>query len=205
MARTFVEIFAVTTALVAKSPAPEQMAAIFTEYQRSNTPGCAAGVEIPKRDTWTAAYGMADLEHAVGNTPATVFEVGSVNKQFTASAVLLLVERGQISLDDDVRKYFPEIPAYDRPVTVRQLLNHTSGLRDWGEVENIAGWPRGTRSTHTRTFSKSSAASTRSITRRAMLGRTQIAATILPPCWWNVSAEQPYRHSAARNSSNRSE
>ena len=146
MARTFVAILAVTTALVAQSPAPEQMAAIFTEYQRSkNTPGCAAGVEIPKHDTWTAAYGMADLEHAVGNTPATVFEVGSVSKQVTASAVLLLVERGQISLDDDVRKYFPEIPAYERPVTVRQLLNHTSGLRDWGEVENIAGWPRGTR------------------------------------------------------------
>jgi CubicO group peptidase (beta-lactamase class C family) len=145
MARTFVAIFAVATALVAQSPTAEQMAAIFTEYQRSNIPGCAAGVEIPKGDTWTAAYGMADLEHAVANTPATVFEVGSVSKQFTAAAVLLLVERAQISLDDDVRKYFPEIPAYARPVTVRLLLNHTSGLRDWGEVENIAGWPRGTR------------------------------------------------------------
>ena len=144
MAQTFVAILAVT-ALVAQSPAPEQMAAISTEYQRSNTPGCAVGVEIPECDTWIAAYGMADLEHAVGNTPGTVFEVGSVSKQFTASAVLLLVERGQISLDDDVRKYFPDIPAYERPVTIRQLLNHTSGLRDWGEVEHIAGWPRGTR------------------------------------------------------------
>ena len=145
MARTLAAILAVNTALVAQSPAPEQMAAIFAEYQSSNTPGCAAAVEIAKRDTFAAAYGMADLEHAAGNTPATVFEVGSVSKQFTAAAILLLVERGQISLDDDVRKYFPEIPAYERPVTVRQLLNHTSGLRDWGEVENIAGWPRGTR------------------------------------------------------------
>jgi hypothetical protein len=74
MARTFVAILVVTTALVAQSPTAEQMAGIFTEYQRSNTPGCAAGVEIPKRDTWTAAYGMADLEHAVGNTPATVLK-----------------------------------------------------------------------------------------------------------------------------------
>ena len=74
MARTLVAILAVTTALVAQSPTAEQMAGIFTEYQRSkNTPGCAAGVEIPKRDTWTAAYGMADLEHAVGNMPAHCF------------------------------------------------------------------------------------------------------------------------------------
>jgi CubicO group peptidase (beta-lactamase class C family) len=88
---------------------------------------------------------MEDLEHALANTPNTVFEAGSVSKQFTAAAVLLLVERGQVSLDDDMRKYFPEIPAYERPITVRELLNHTSGLRDWGEVESIAGWPRTTR------------------------------------------------------------
>jgi CubicO group peptidase (beta-lactamase class C family) len=68
----------------------------------------------PGRDTWTAAYGMADLEHSVANTPATVFEAGSVSKQFTAAAVLLLVDRGQVSLDDNIRKYFPEIPTYER-------------------------------------------------------------------------------------------
>ena len=118
---------------------------IFAAYQHSNTPGCSVGVDAPGRDTFTAAYGMADLEHGVANTPATVFEAGSVSKQFTAAAVLLLVERGSVSLDDDIRKYFPEIPAYERPITVRELLNHTSGLRDWGEVEAIAGWPRTTR------------------------------------------------------------
>lgn len=88
---------------------------------------------------------MADLEHAVPNTSATVFEVGSVSKQFTAAAVLLLVERGQVFLDDDIRRFFPEIPGYERPITVRELLNHTSGLRDWGEIEEVAGWPRTTR------------------------------------------------------------
>ncbi len=145
MPRTFIAIFAFSTTILAQSPGPDQLAQVFTAYQRSNTPGCAVGVEIPKRDTFAGAYGMADLEHAVRNTPATVFEVGSVSKQFTAAAVLLLVERGQIALDGDIRKYFPEIPPYERPITVRQLLNHTSGLRDWGEVESIAGWPRGTR------------------------------------------------------------
>src|SRR5207302_4015787 len=110
----------------------------------------AVGADLPQRPKWMAAYGMADLEHAVANTPETVFEAGSVSKQFTAAAVLLLVESGRISLGEDIRKYFPELPVYQRVITVRHLLNHTSGLREWGEIESIAGWPRGTREyTHT--------------------------------------------------------
>jgi CubicO group peptidase (beta-lactamase class C family) len=141
-----IAVLAFSVALLsAQSPAPDGIAAIFAEYQHSDTPGCAAGVESTGEHHWTAAYGMADLEHAVANTPDTVFEAGSVSKQFTAAAVLLLVERGQVSLDDNIRKYFPEMPEYAWPITVRQLLNHTSGLRDWGEVEEIAGWPRTTR------------------------------------------------------------
>jgi CubicO group peptidase (beta-lactamase class C family) len=143
MLRTLATVLAFTAPLLAQSP--EQLAKIFSAYQRRDTPGCAAAVEMPGRESWTAAYGMADLEHDVPNTPTTVFEIGSVSKQFTAAAVLLLVERGQVSLDDDVRKYLPEIPTYQRPITVKQLLNHTSGLRDWGSVESIAGWPRTTR------------------------------------------------------------
>jgi CubicO group peptidase (beta-lactamase class C family) len=138
-------VLALPAALSAQSPDPAQLAQVFTTYQHTNTPGCAVGVDAPGRDTWTAAYGMADLEHTVANTPATVFEAGSVSKQFTAATVLLLVNRAQVSLDDNIRKYFPEIPTYERPITVRQLLNHTSGLRDWGEVESFAGWPRTTR------------------------------------------------------------
>jgi len=145
MPRILVAVLTIASALLAQSPGPEQIAAIFAVYRHSDTPGCAVGVDLPGRDAWTGAYGMADLEHAVENTPATVFEAGSVSKQFTAAAVLLLVERGQVSLGDNIRKHFPEIPAYARPITVRQLLNHTSGLRDWGEIEDIAGWPRGTR------------------------------------------------------------
>jgi len=138
-------VLALPAAVFAQSPDAAQLAQVFTTYQHANTPGCAVGVDAPGRDAWTAAYGMADLEHAVPNTPDTIFEAGSVSKQFTAAAVLLLVERGQVSLDDNIRKYFPEIPEYERPITVRQLLNHTSGLRDWGQVESIAGWPRTTR------------------------------------------------------------
>jgi CubicO group peptidase (beta-lactamase class C family) len=133
------------------APTPDQLAPIFKDYDHTDTPGCAAAVNFQGHDMWSAAYGMADLEHNVVNTPATVFEAGSVSKQFTAAAVLLLVERGKVSLEDDIRKYFPELPVYDKPIPVRELLNHTSGLRDWGSVEAIAGWPRTTREyTHAR-------------------------------------------------------
>jgi CubicO group peptidase (beta-lactamase class C family) len=118
---------------------------IFAEFAHRDTPGCAVGVDVPGQQRFKAAYGMADLEHNVPVTLDTVFEAGSVSKQFTAAALLLLVERGKVSLNDDIRKYFPEMPAYERPITVRELLNHTSGLRDWGSVEDTAGWPRTTR------------------------------------------------------------
>jgi CubicO group peptidase (beta-lactamase class C family) len=88
---------------------------------------------------------MADLEHDVANTPETIFEAGSVSKQFTAAAVLLLARDGKLSLDDPVRKYIPELPDYGQPLTIRHLLTHTSGLRDWGSVAGIGGWPRTSR------------------------------------------------------------
>jgi CubicO group peptidase (beta-lactamase class C family) len=149
MNRSVVTFAAFVTSLFAQSPAG-QIGSIFSNYQHPDTPGCAVGVDLPEQPEWTAAYGMADLEHGVANTAGTVFEAGSVSKQFTAAAVLLLVESGRVSLDDDIRKYFPEIPVYPRVIMVRNLLDHTSGFRDWGEIESIAGWPRGTREyTHT--------------------------------------------------------
>ena len=88
---------------------------------------------------------MADLEREVENAPDTIFEAGSVSKQFTAAAVLLLARDGKLSIDDPVRKYVPELPDYGVPLTIRHMLTHTSGLRDWGSVAGIAGWPRTTR------------------------------------------------------------
>src|SRR5688572_20096464 len=111
----------------------------------AETPGCAVGVAKQGRIVLERAYGMADLEHGVPNRPDTIFEAGSVSKQFTAAAVLLLARDGKLSLDDPVRKYIPELPEHTAPITIRQMLQHTSGLRDWGSIESIAGWPRGTR------------------------------------------------------------
>jgi CubicO group peptidase (beta-lactamase class C family) len=109
------------------------------------TPGCAVAVSEGGRQTLAKAYGMADLEHDIRNTPDTIFEAGSVAKQFTAAAVLLLARDGKLSLDDPVRKYIPEVPDYGAPLTIRHMLNHTSGLRDWGSVAGIGGWPRTSR------------------------------------------------------------
>jgi CubicO group peptidase (beta-lactamase class C family) len=128
-----------------RNPVPESsIDALFSTWTTS-TPGCAVGVSEGGKIVLERAYGMADLEHGVPNAPDTIFEAGSVSKQFTATAVLLLERDGKLSLDDPIRKYVPELPDYGTPITIRQMLQHTSGLRDWGSVEDIAGWPRGSR------------------------------------------------------------
>ena len=76
-------------------------------------------------------YGMANLEHAVPITPSTVFDIASVSKQFAGMAISMLIERGDISLDDDVRQYIPELPDFGHTITIRHLVHHISGLRDW--------------------------------------------------------------------------
>lgn len=118
---------------------------IFAKWNTPTTPGCAVGAEVDGTQVVSRGYGMADLEHDVKITPDTIFEAGSVSKQFTAAAVLLLARDGKLSIDDPVRKYIPELPDYGSPLTIRHMLTHTSGLRDWGSVEAIAGWPRGSR------------------------------------------------------------
>jgi CubicO group peptidase (beta-lactamase class C family) len=129
-----------------KSPSvrPQDIDRVFSQWN-STTPGCAVGVNVNGKVSVAKAYGMADLEHGAKNSVDTVFEAGSVSKQFTAAAVLMLARDGKLSLDDPVRKYIPELPDYGTPLTIRHMLSHTSGLRDWGDIAMLAGWPRGTR------------------------------------------------------------
>ena len=108
-------------------------------------PGCAAAVSLNGEVVFEKAFGLADLEHDVPNTTQTIFESGSVAKQFTAAALVLLQQDGKLSIDDPVRKYIPELPDYGSPLTIRHLLNHTSGLRDWGTVLSLTGAGRGDR------------------------------------------------------------
>ncbi len=127
---------------------PQAVDEIFRPFDNTRSPGCAVAVGHRGNTLLTRAYGMADLEHGAVNTPQTVFEPGSVTKQVTAAAAVLLALDGKISLEDDIRIYLPEVPDYGATITVRHLLNHTSGLRDWGSVAGIEGWPR-TRRVHT--------------------------------------------------------
>ena len=106
-------------------------------------PGCAVGLGLGKASTLIQTYGLADLEHPAPITAQTVFETGSLAKQFTASAVLLLVQDGKLSLDDDIRRYLPELPDYGTPITLRHLLTHTSGLREQWSLLALAGNPPG--------------------------------------------------------------
>ena len=105
----------------------------------THTPGCAVGVAQRGTTVLRAGYGMADLERNVAITPDTVFESGSVAKQFTAATLVLLAEQGKISLDDPLRKYLPEIPDYGTPLTIRHVMSHLSGLREWRLVATFSG------------------------------------------------------------------
>ena len=143
-----VAIFALPAGLAAQG-APRDLTPlvnrVFARWDSATSPGCAVGIDRAGSPRFTRAFGLADLEYDIPNKPETIFEAGSVSKQFTAAATVLLALDGKLDLADDVRKYVPELPAYERPITIRHLLNHTSGLRDWGEVAGLAGWPRETR------------------------------------------------------------
>jgi CubicO group peptidase (beta-lactamase class C family) len=106
---------------------------VFARFASRTSPGCTAGVARDGTPILERAYGLANLEYGVSLEPGSILESGSVAKQFTAAAITLLALDGKLSLDDDVRRYVPEVPRFDAPITIRHLLNHTSGLRDqWG-------------------------------------------------------------------------
>jgi CubicO group peptidase (beta-lactamase class C family) len=138
----------IASAAFAQSPARDLTPLtkrVFARWDSTNGPGCAVGIDRAGAPRYTRSFGLAELEFDVPNKPETVFEAGSVSKQFTAAATVLLALDGKLKLEDDVRKYVPELPAYDQTITIRHLLNHTSGLRDWGEIAGLSGWPRTTR------------------------------------------------------------
>jgi CubicO group peptidase (beta-lactamase class C family) len=114
--------------------------ALFAPWDNAHSPGCALGVIQDGRLVYERGYGMADLEHGVPITPHTAFDLASTSKQFTAMAILLLAEQGQLSLDDDVRRWVPEVPDYSVTITLRHLLHHTSGLRNHFLLRQLTGW-----------------------------------------------------------------
>ncbi|MDB4869185.1 MAG: aminopeptidase [Gemmatimonadales bacterium] len=111
---------------------------VFDAWRGTDGPGCALGVSRNGHVVYEHGYGMANLETGTPIRPSSIFHVASVSKQFTAMAVMLLARDGKLSVDDNIRKYVPEIPDYGTPITIRHLLTHTSGLRDQWELIGLS-------------------------------------------------------------------
>jgi CubicO group peptidase (beta-lactamase class C family) len=125
---------------------PEAAAAIdkvFATFDGTTKPGCALGVWRDGKIIYTRGYGMANLEYNVPITPETIFEAGSVSKQFTAAAIQLLARDEKLALADDIRKFVPEVPPFGPLITIKHLLTHTSGIRDQWGLLTAAGRPPG--------------------------------------------------------------
>jgi CubicO group peptidase (beta-lactamase class C family) len=112
---------------------------LFEEWDSTVSPGVAMAIIQNGEIIYERGYGMANLEQDVPIKPETVFRIGSTSKQFTAACVAILSLQGKLSLDDDIRKYLPELPAYDKPITVRNLIHHTSGIRDYLGLAYLSG------------------------------------------------------------------
>jgi len=127
----FVITFAVTPAPAnATDQTAASVDAVFAEWAKPGSPGCSVGVSRNGIPAYEHGYGMANIELGVAISPESIFHVASISKQFTAMSILLLAQRGLLSLDDEARQYITELPDYDSPLTLRHLLTHTSGLRD---------------------------------------------------------------------------
>lgn len=119
----------------------QKVDAIFAAYNNPDSPGCAVGVVRDGDFVYKRGYGMGSIELQSPLSPESVFYMGSISKQFTAASVVLAAEKGYLSLDDDIRKWIPEIPSYGHTITLRQMLHHTSGLRDEIGLLSLAGKP----------------------------------------------------------------
>ena len=112
---------------------------LFAEWNRSDSPGAAVVITKDGEIIYKRGYGAANLEYDIPITTTTIFDIASVSKQFAAFAIATLSYEGRLSLDDDIRMHLPDVPDFGNTITIRHLLHHTSGLRDWVQSLVIAG------------------------------------------------------------------
>ncbi len=113
---------------------------LFAAWDRKDSPGATVAVVQNGKIIYKNGFGSANLEYGIPNSPSTVYHIASVSKQFTCFAIAMLAGQGKISLDDDIRKYLPEVPDFGKTITIRHLCHHTSGLRDQWNLLALAGW-----------------------------------------------------------------
>jgi len=116
-----------------------QIDALFTQYDNTDTPGCAVGVIQDGRFIYKKSFGMANLDYDIPITSDSKFELASTSKQFTAACIALLIIDGKLDLDDDVIKFIPELPDYGKTITIRHLMYHISGIRDYFALLLLSG------------------------------------------------------------------
>ena len=112
---------------------------IFLDWNNPNTPGCALGIIRDGKLVYAKGYGIANLEYGIPITENSVFRIASTSKQFTAACIILLAEQGKLSLDNKLSDFYPEFPDYATKVTIRHLLHHTSGIRDYLMLAELKG------------------------------------------------------------------
>jgi CubicO group peptidase (beta-lactamase class C family) len=117
----------------------KQIDSLFRQWDNKTTPGCSIGIIRNDSLIYAKGYGMANLEYGIPITPETIFHMASVSKQFTAFSIVLLAKQGKLNLDDDIHKYLTWFPDLKQKITIRNLLNHTSGIRDQWQLLAIAG------------------------------------------------------------------
>lgn len=117
----------------------KKLDSLFMKWNTGNSPGCTVGIVRNDSLIFSKGYGMANLEYAIPNEPQTIFHMASVSKQFTAYAIVLLARQGKLQLDDDIHKWLPWFPDLKEKITIRHLLNHTSGIRDQWQLLAISG------------------------------------------------------------------
>ena len=117
-----------------------QVDKLFSSWDKPDSPGASLAVIKDGEIIYKNGYGSANLEYGIPITASTVFHIASVSKQFTAVAVAMLAEQGKLKLDDDIRRYLPEVPDFGKTITIRHLIHHISGMRDQWELLAVAGW-----------------------------------------------------------------
>ena len=124
----------------APSSLQTQIDSIFKQYTQPGSPGVAVLVIKDGSIVFKRGYGLANLEYEIPVSTTTVFDIASVSKQFTGFAISSLIQQGKISPDDEIHKYLPDVPHFSKPIAIRNLIHHTSGLRDWPATLHAAGW-----------------------------------------------------------------
>jgi len=121
------------------SPITDKVDKLFAEWDKPDSPGCSLAVIKDGNIIYKRSYGMADLERNIPLSPTSIFDIGSMGKQFTAMLIAILGRQGALTLDDSILKHIPEMPPYAQPITIRHLIHHTSGIRDYTTLMYLSG------------------------------------------------------------------